>query len=481
MHDFSIGFKRVGTPVDRPSQLSAHSPGTMPDQHSKTIEFSSQDLAFELLVTRAILHSLQIDQILYVVLSGVTSGEGLGFNRGLFLLADDGQRNLRTAMAVGPISRSDAHRIWEDMRAKSLTFEAILPAYDAVKNDPYAHQLTHRLQHVCVNLKNLAQLAEPAQMFAGQKRCRIESMLAKCLLTRCALYSDTVELACEQVTDSDIFSFRNWWMLPLLTSERVVGVLVVDDAFMQRRVSPGIQHMLVALANLSAIAVEKSKLFEEMRALGQVDGLTGLANRRCYDETVDGLLTQARQTGRSVSLIVIDIDFFKQFNDRWGHLAGDDVLRFVAGVLRNLVRKTDTVARYGGEEFAILLPETTYDQAMVIAQQLVDAVRTLSEGKPPVRTLRRESRESIAPQSSEGKVLQGENRGLQRYSSSSTRTPLPLPQRHPPQKVTICAGVATSDGGKVSSTALFERADAALYRAKTLGRDQVQGVMSNEQ
>lgn len=388
--------------------------------------FSARDLAFELLVTKAILRSLSIDQILYVVLSGATSGEGLGFNRGLFLLADHGQRCMRTGMALGPIHEQEAHRIWEDMVEKALTLEALLHDYDTVKDDPNAHQLSRRLRHLKIPLDSLPQLAEQGVLPAGTGRARIEPMIASCLLQRTPLHSRTLELACEATDDHEAFGFRNWWMVPLLTPERIVGMLVVDDAFSNRDVSPGMQHLLVALANLSAIAVEKSKLFDEMRALAQVDGLTGLVNRRVYEQELDRLLTQSRQTGRTLSLIVIDIDHFKRYNDRHGHLAGDDALRFVATVIRGAARKTDTIARYGGEEFVVLLPDTPYECATRVAEKLVTAVRTQSAG--------------------------------------STKEPL-----------TVCAGVANSPDGGIDAKQLFELADAALYRAKRSGRDRVEG------
>lgn len=394
-----------------------------PDQ----VIFSARDLAFELMVTKAILRSLSIDQVLYVVLSGVTSGEGLGFNRGLFLLADDGQRSLRTGMAVGPIHRQEAHRIWEDMVQKSLTLEALLTVYDAVKDDPMAHQLSRRLRHLTIAVDALPALAAQSPSPSDTGRTPIEPMVAKSLLERRPLCSRTLELVCHPTDEHEPFVFRHWWIVPLLTPERIVGILVVDDAFSDREVPAGIQHLLVALANLSAIAVEKSKLFDEMRALAQVDGLTGLANRRSYEEAIHRLLTQARQTARSVSLIVLDIDHFKQFNDLHGHLAGDDALRFVAQVFRATARKTDLIARYGGEEFAVLLPDTTYDQALVVAEKLVAAVR-----------------------------------------EQSAASELGL--------LTVCAGVSNSPDGGTDAKQLFETADNALYRAKHNGRDRAEGT-----
>ena len=394
--------------------------------------FSARDLAFELLVTKAILRSLEIDQILYVVLSGVTSGEGLGFNRGLFLLADDGQRRLRTSMAIGPTHLEEARRIWEDMLEKDLTLEALLAAYEAVKDDPKAHRLSHQLRHLELPLDDLAELSARVDPTASVGGARIEPMLARCLLDRVPYSSRNVPLLCEGPGDEEPFRFRNWWMVPLLTPERIVGVLVVDDAFSEREVSHGIQHLLVAISNLTAIALEKEKLFQEMRSLARLDGLTGLANRRSYEAEVERALTRARQTGRPLSLIVLDIDHFKQYNDRYGHLAGDDVLRFVARVFRTHARKSDTIARYGGEEFTVLLHDAGFEQAMTVAQKLVAVVREESARSGEV------------------------------------------------SPVTISAGVGVSPGGELDAKSLFETADAALYRAKAEGRDLALGTSSDE-
>ena len=252
-------------------------------------------------------------------------------------------------------------------------------------------------------------------------------MLARCLFEMQPLHSRTVELVCGEDNDITPVVCRNWWMVPVVMSGKMLGVLLVDDAFSERSLSCGMDQLLDALANLAGIAIEKSRLFDEMRALAQVDGLTGLANRRTYQEAVDRLLTQARQTGQSLSLLVFDVDHFKKYNDVHGHQAGDDVLRWVARLLRSGVRKTEVVGRYGGEEFVVVLPDTTYEQAMVIAKKLVAKVRT---------------------ESAQGEL----------------------------GPITVCAGVANSPRGSIASEKLFEQADLALYRAKNAGRDRVEGM-----
>jgi diguanylate cyclase (GGDEF)-like protein len=385
--------------------------------------FSVRDLAFELEVTAAILRTLEIDQILYVVLSGVTSGEGLGFNRALFMLVDPGQRALRTSMAVGPVHKADAHRIWEEMKAKELTLGALLLAYDKVRNDPGAHELTHRLGHLQLDMLELDQRAKESLDPSECGRIGIEGMIARCLTTGAPMFSSTLELACDAGSD-DPLVFRNWGMAPLATPEHDVGVLVVDNGFSDREITIREKQMLIALANLTAIAVEKGRMFARMRALAEVDGLTGVANRRTYDEAVSRMLTEARQTGRSVGLVLLDVDHFKLFNDTHGHLAGDDVLKMVASTLASNARSSDVVARYGGEEFTVLLPDTTLQQAEVVANKLVRAVED------------------------SGQLLSN--------------------------GVTISAGVAASAAGALDTKALFEAADRAGYRAKRGGRNRVE-------
>ena len=109
---------------------------------------------------------------------------------------------------------------------------------------------------------------------------------------------------------------------------------------------------------------------KQLEALSFEDGLTGAANRRMFDTRLDEEFETARRSGQSLTLMLIDIDHFKQFNDLYGHLQGDDCLVKVAGALKGLGRRRrDLVARYGGEEFAILLPETDAEAARAMAER----------------------------------------------------------------------------------------------------------------
>ncbi len=156
-----------------------------------------------------------------------------------------------------------------------------------------------------------------------------------------------------------------------------------------------------------------------LRSDADTDALTGLANRRAFDEALNKLLHGQREDDTLLSLVMLDLDRFKNYNDDFGHLAGDEVLRISGGLLDAAVRPADLAARYGGEEFALLLPATSLDEAGKVAQRVVEAFRAFA----------------------------WEHRA-----------------------VTISIGVAQFAPGD-DAAALIRRADAALYQAKHTGRD----------
>lgn len=123
---------------------------------------------------------------------------------------------------------------------------------------------------------------------------------------------------------------------------------------------------------------ELLRLHRELETMSLTDGLTGIANRRMFDQRFDAEWSDARRSGRPLSLVLVDVDWFKSFNDAYGHVAGDDCLRSVAGVLREAARRPrDVAARLGGDEFVILLPDTEEAAAQAIARAVADGIAAL--------------------------------------------------------------------------------------------------------
>lgn len=123
---------------------------------------------------------------------------------------------------------------------------------------------------------------------------------------------------------------------------------------------------------------ELLRLHRELEQLSMTDGLTGIANRRMFDLRLENEWGEARRSGNPLSLVILDIDRFKQYNDAHGHIAGDECLKRIAGVLRGLARRPrDVVARFGGEEFILLLPDADEDAAGRMAAACVDAIADL--------------------------------------------------------------------------------------------------------
>ncbi|MBV8207833.1 MAG: sensor domain-containing diguanylate cyclase [Acidobacteria bacterium] len=157
--------------------------------------------------------------------------------------------------------------------------------------------------------------------------------------------------------------------LPLVSFSGPLGVLALDsarpDAF-----DPEELPTMQAAADICAGAIQNARHFERARNLANVDGLTGIYNRRYFEQRILEELERSQRYNGNLALLMIDIDHFKKLNDEFGHLLGDEALRRVSNIFEQHLRKLDVVCRYGGEEFAILVPETAGARAVTVAEKL---------------------------------------------------------------------------------------------------------------
>jgi two-component system cell cycle response regulator len=213
------------------------------------------------------------------------------------------------------------------------------------------------------------------------------------------------------------------FMLPLSYEREPLGILVLSSQKRNALSSYQIE-LLELLGNQASSSLANAKFHAEIERMAITDGLTGLFNHRKFQEKLYEEFSRMERFANPLSLLLIDIDFFKKINDTHGHPAGDEVLRGVAGVIRETIRNVDTAARYGGEEFAVILPETNHEGAQKMAERLRNAIA--------------------------GKAFSNDGKGM---------------------RVTVSIGATTSPHDTRNRDELIEKADQALYHAKRHGRD----------
>ena len=202
---------------------------------------------------------------------------------------------------------------------------------------------------------------------------------------------------------------------PIADADGVRGALAISWPEPRTAISEGDVMLIGVLAGEAALAMQRADLLGRLDELTRTDELTGLPNRRAWDELLTHELAVAERHDKRLSVAMLDLDFFKAYNDKHGHLAGDRLLRAAAAIWQTTLRATDVLARWGGEEFALLLPGCDADGAAALIERLRGSL---------------------------------------------------------PDGVTFSAGVVSSDGTDAPRT-LIDAADQALYQAKAGGRDRV--------
>ena len=216
-------------------------------------------------------------------------------------------------------------------------------------------------------------------------------------------------------------------IVPLTAKNKTVGVMSVQalqpDAFDREQL-----RLLISIAGQAALALENAKLHAQVFEQAQRDPLTGVFNHGTFIDKLQSQVRDAAAAKQTVGLIMLDIDRFKQYNDTYGHMVGDDVLRSIVVAIQNHLKSTDVVGRWGGEEFGIVLPGITRSQARLVAERI---------------------RQTAAHAT---------------LKDLHNRT-IPSP--------TVSQGLALFPDDGTNIEELIDKADAALYRAKDLGRNQI--------
>jgi|GEM_PF-3581594 len=223
--------------------------------------------------------------------------------------------------------------------------------------------------------------------------------------------------------------------LPLRFSGKIIGVLGFVYTEEQLNVFGVPDHdLLLTVADEIAAALERAHLYEDVKRLALEDALTGLANHRALQQIIQYEATQTDRFNGTMGLIMLDVDHFRRFNEKYGHAVGDLALHTVAQAIQKSVRDCDTAARYGGEEFSVILPQTAIAETMIVAERIRQAI------------------------------------------ASSF---IPVEGQDEPVPVTASLGCAIYPADATTTENLFKAADLALYESKHNGRNQVHAYTEN--
>ncbi len=224
------------------------------------------------------------------------------------------------------------------------------------------------------------------------------------------------------------FQTNEMVVVPFYSHDKVIGILGMDNIVSKQGILTDVISSITIVANELGMAMENAGIYNEAKAISRKDGLTGLLNRVAIDELLAKSFRMAVNGNNDLSLVMIDVDFFKKFNDKFGHQTGDNILKLIATTLKKLSRPFDHVGRYGGEEFIIILNHTDLPKALVYAERIRKEIEKL------------------------GKLLG------KRFQSLS---------------LTVSAGVSEYKNDVKKQDTLIAKADKALYLAKESGRNRV--------
>jgi diguanylate cyclase (GGDEF)-like protein len=357
-------------------------------------------------LTKAMRTSLRLDEVSYIILTGLTANQGLGFNRAIIFIVDEINGSIKGLMGLGPKNAEEAGRIWQTIEKQKMNLSSLIANY-------------HRIKSGKIAKPSFMQLAQTIEFPLGKKGSILHAALKK--KTPLHLRKQKMDNYRNDPLVKKL-KIKEAVVTSLWSKNNPFGIIVVDNHITKKTITREDIKMLKIFLNQATGALENSKIYENTLLRSHTDSLTSLWNHGYFQYKLDEIITRARGKKDKVSLLMADIDNFKQFNDTQGHQRGDQALKKVATIIKKFSRKIDIACRYGGEEFAVILPGSSLKEAKMIGNRIRQAVAQ--------------------------KKL---------FNTSFT----------------ISIGVSSFPDNANSKNKLISRADQALYRAKQNGKNQV--------
>ncbi|NLE91825.1 MAG: sensor domain-containing diguanylate cyclase [Elusimicrobia bacterium] len=374
------------------------------------VDKTRNELAILYEISNAMRTTLKLDEILYIILTGVTAHIGLGFNRAVLFLVNEKDKLLEGKMAIGPKTGEEANRIWKQIEKEEMGLDDLISVFQ-FSNSAVESEFNKSVRRVKIPLQssNLDPLAMGVQ----------EGMPLHLTKDNIDKYKDNPLI--------QLLNTHELALVPLKAKDKVNGLIVADNFVTKEPITKDDIMILTMLGNQAGLAIQNSRLYESAVTRAHSDSLTELWNHGYFQYLLQDEMEKSRAMNSKLSLLMLDLDDFKALNDLFGHQAGDKVLKELAQFLKNRSRKMDYVCRYGGEEFTVILPQTDRDEAFTIAEHL-----RLEIEKHPF---------------------------IQRISPESEK------------KLTVSIGIASFPVNGTTPSDIIAASDRALYQAKRKGKN----------
>jgi diguanylate cyclase (GGDEF)-like protein len=256
-------------------------------------------------------------------------------------------------MAIGPETGEEANRIWTQIEQEKMGLDDLISVYK-ISNNVTESGFNQQIRRLKIPLQE----QKGGLLALGV----LDGMPLH--LTRETVQNYKNDPVIQVLTPEEIA------VVPLKAKDKVNGIILADNFITKKPITKDDIRMLIMLANQAGLAIENSQLYEKTVMRSHSDSLTELWNHGYFQYLLQTELEKTKAINSPLSMIMLDIDDFKVYNDMLGHQAGDKILRELAVVLKNQSRKMDYVCRYGGEEFTIILPQTEKREAFLIGERL---------------------------------------------------------------------------------------------------------------
>lgn len=357
-------------------------------------------------LNKAMRTTLRLEEIVYIILTGLTAHEGLSFNRAILFLVDEDAKKINGFMGIGPMYMQEATSIWRSIEQQKMDLYDLIKTYHRIKEETVKPKFMEYVQSLSFDLNEKS------------------GFLYNVLWERGTLHIKG-DKAVELKDDLLIVKLQlgEFLVASLWIKDKPEGIIIVDNYVTKKPINEADIRIFNMFVEQAAGAIENSRAFEDTLIKAHTDTLTSLWNHGYFQYKLDEELLKAKSKNYPISILMIDLDDFKKFNDTYGHIQGDEALRKVSEQLKKTVRDVDIICRYGGEEFSVILPFTTKEEAFGVAEVI---------------------RKSLAENNIVG------------------------------YKFTVSIGLSSYPQDGMEKDALIRKADMALYKAKREGKNKVE-------